>query len=103
MLPPLVRNLLRNLVSRPVTRLYPAERRAPIAGTRGALENEIEKCVFCGLCQKRCPAEALAVTRKPNSWTLQPYACILCGYCVEVCPRKCLFFRAEHRAPSARA
>jgi NADH-quinone oxidoreductase subunit I len=92
----LLRSIFVKLSARPDTRRYPFEQRPPIAGARGHLDIEIEKCIFCGACQKRCPANALAVSREPKSWTLKPCACIVCGYCVEVCPKKCLALREQH-------
>ncbi len=97
----LLSHIVHSLFRRPVTRAYPFVRREPCAGSRGHLEIEIEKCSFCGMCQKRCPSGALAVSRAPKSWTLDPYACIVCNYCVEVCPRKCLAMSPVHRPPSA--
>lgn len=93
-------NMFRNLLRKPATRRYPAEKRPPFEGARGRLDNRIADCVFCGACQKRCPADALTVSRDPKSWTLDPYRCIVCGYCVDVCPKKCLFMAPEHRAPA---
>ena len=95
----LLHNIGRNLLRTPATRRYPVERRAPPAGTRGHLDMEIGKCTFCTLCAKRCPASAIVVTRKPNTWTLDPYRCILCNYCVEVCPTHCIHMQPEHRPP----
>ena len=97
----LLKNIAENASRKPVTRLYPHTKRPTVPGQRGHLDNRIEECIFCGICQKRCPALALEVTRKPNSWTLDPFACIVCGYCVEACPKHCLYFHEEHRAPSA--
>ena len=91
-----VGNVFRNLTSKPATRPYPDQKRAPIAGNRGHLVIDPAVCSYCGLCAKRCPAGALAVTRKPNTWTLDPYRCIICGYCVEVCPKHCLKLNPEH-------
>lgn len=91
----LIGSIFTKLTSIPDTRKYPAEKRAPFAGTRGHIDIDIEKCNFCGACQKRCPANALDVKRAPQSWTINPYACIVCNYCVEICPRKCIVMR-EH-------
>jgi len=88
--------ILSNLLRGSVTRLYPFDRRPPIPGSRGKLRIDPATCVYCGICVKRCPANALAVARDPKSWTLDPYRCILCGYCVEACPKKCLHFDAQH-------
>jgi ech hydrogenase subunit F len=100
---PLLKNLMRTATKQPVTRRYPFETRAPFQGTRGMIDMDPNACTYCMLCAKRCPANALTVTRKPepNSWTLDPHKCILCNYCVEVCPKKCIVMHPFHRAPTA--
>jgi formate hydrogenlyase subunit 6/NADH:ubiquinone oxidoreductase subunit I len=95
--------IFRNLGSRPATRRYPFQKRDSFAGSRGRLEIDIASCIFCGMCAKRCPANALSVSRDPKSWTLDPYCCILCAYCVEVCPKKCLHMNPRHGVSDARA
>ena len=92
----LIGNIFTNLLRRPATRRYPAVRRPAPPLARGRLEIDIEKCIFCGLCQKRCPANALAVSRQPKSWTLDPYRCIVCAECVAACPKKCLEMNPEY-------
>lgn len=94
-------HVLRDLLKKPATRRYPAEKRSPPPGARGRLAIDLPACIYCGLCAKKCPAQALEVTRQPNpkSWTLDPYRCILCGYCVEICPPKCLRLEPEHFTP----
>ena len=49
-----------------------------------------EGCVFCGLCAKNCPEEAITVDRPNKSWTVDTDKCVLCGKCVSKCPKKCL-------------
>jgi formate hydrogenlyase subunit 6/NADH:ubiquinone oxidoreductase subunit I len=96
----LLKSIFTRLSHRPDTRRYPFTVREPMVGSRGHIDIEIDKCIFCGACQKRCPANALAVSRDPKSWTLNPYACIVCGYCVEVCPKKCIIMHAKHFTPA---
>lgn len=97
---PLLKNIFRNLGRKPATRLYPVERRAPPEGTRGHIEMDPDVCIYCGICQKRCPAGAIAVSREPKRWTLNPYACVICGYCVDVCPKKCIRMQPDHLPPA---
>ncbi|OHB56064.1 MAG: hypothetical protein A2Y07_03080 [Planctomycetes bacterium GWF2_50_10] len=92
-----VNNVWQNITSRPATRLYPFTPRTPIAGARGHLQIDADTCIYCGICQKRCPSNALAVTREPKTWTLDPYKCIVCSYCVEACPKKCLSMNPAHK------
>jgi ech hydrogenase subunit F len=87
---PMVPRALRNLVSRPATRLYPMAVRAPFAGARGAIEFDVETCVFCMLCARRCPAAAIECSREDRLWAIDQLTCIACGVCVEVCNKKSL-------------
>lgn len=97
----LLSNLVRNTFRRPVTRLYPRERRTPYAATRGRLEMNPDTCSYCSVCEKRCPTGAITVTRKPDkSWVLRPHQCILCGYCIEACPKDSLRMETDHRPPA---
>lgn len=98
----MLKNVLRNAFSKPVTRLYPFEVREPFDATRGQLVMDPKDCTYCGVCAKKCPTNAIIVLRKPGkSWTLQPHQCILCGYCIESCPKDCLSMDKHHRAPAA--
>lgn len=83
----MVKNVITNITHRPATRVTARE---PFADARGRLTIDIENCIFCGMCQRRCPAGALAVDRAAKDWQLDPFACIICGYCVDACPKKCL-------------
>jgi len=86
---------------KPYTRRHPFEVREPFPGARGSLDMDPDVCVYCGLCQKRCPTSAITVARKPNSWQFNPHRCVLCGHCVDVCPVKCIVMKPQYRPPSA--
>ncbi len=87
----LFKEIMANLVHGPATRKYPYVRRPDFPGTRGRLMIDESKCIFCGLCARKCPSDALEVTRKPDQmWKFDQYKCILCAACVEACPKKCL-------------
>ena len=45
------------------------------------------KCVYCTLCARNCPMEALTVDRKAKTWELNEDACIGCGTCASACPK----------------
>lgn len=63
-----------------------------------------DACVFCGLCAKACPADALKVDRKEKIWEVDDELCAKCGVCVEKCPKKCLSFgerKADEEEQSA--
>ncbi|MCC7519417.1 MAG: 4Fe-4S binding protein [Verrucomicrobiae bacterium] len=89
--------LTKSAARKPSTRLYPAEKRAPPKGARGRLVmKQIETCVFCGVCGKKCPTRAIAVKRTDKTWELDRLKCIVCGECVEICPKDCLAMEGEH-------
>ena len=48
------------------------------------------RCVFCTLCAKKCPADALTVDRAAKTWTLNEDKCIGCGTCAEACPKNAI-------------
>ena len=50
--------------------------------------NNLDLCVFCTLCAKKCPQEAITVDRPNKTWTLDREKCISCGLCAENCPKK---------------
>ena len=52
-----------------------------------------DECIYCGLCMRNCPENALSVDRKEKCWTLDAGKCVQCGLCIEKCPKKCLSFK----------
>ena len=81
---------LGSLAKEPVTVAYPAQEQQAPARLRGHVVNDMNVCICCGMCAKRCPAAALVVDRKAGTWSIDPYACVSCGECVSACPKKCL-------------
>jgi|SRR5690348_16623246 len=90
---------LRWAVSKPVTTRYPFEPRQVIAGSRGLLGFIKEKCVYCGVCARKCPTGALVVNRNHKRWGIDRLKCISCGYCVEICPKDALSLTTAHGIP----
>ncbi len=88
--PGLSKTLIRSLVGKPATEMYPQRKKTYTDATRGRVNNEIERCIFCRLCEKNCPTKALAVSKEKNEWEIDSLKCCLCRRCVEVCPVKCL-------------
>ena len=88
--PGISKTLMRSLVGKPATLKYPQQKRTYTPATRGKVENEIERCIFCRLCEKNCPTKALAVSKERNEWEIDSLKCCQCRRCVEVCPVKCL-------------
>ena len=58
--------------------------------TRGKVEIDINKCIFCGMCARRCPTDAIVVTKDCKEWQIDRLKCCTCNLCVEICPVKCL-------------
>ncbi|MEZ0536913.1 4Fe-4S dicluster domain-containing protein [Caldicellulosiruptoraceae bacterium PP1] len=95
----MVKNVLKNLTSKPATRLYPFEKRAFFKNTRGSIDIEIDKCIFCGICQRKCPSNAIVVNKADKTWTLNQYKCVICNVCVESCPKKCILSNEQFNTP----
>lgn len=98
----MVKISIRNLFSKPATRPYPFAPRTYFENTRGQVTIAIEKCIFCGICQRKCPTDAIAVEKAEKKWTIDRFACIACGNCIDNCPKDCLANKNQYTAPSAR-
>lgn len=72
------------MVKQPVTVCYPQEGLTAPERLRGHIVNDMDVCICCGMCARRCPAGALAVDRKGGTWSIDPYACVVCGECIEL-------------------
>lgn len=84
------KTVLGSMVSKPATRMYPFEVREAFPGTRGSIAIEIEKCIYCTLCARKCPTSAIVVNKAARSWEIDRLRCISCRACVEACPKDCL-------------
>ncbi len=93
--------VLKNLVSKPATKNYPAEPKEYPERTRGHVEIDIQNCIMCGLCQKNCPPNAISVDRAKQTWTIERFDCVQCGYCADNCPKKCLKLVPGYPEPGA--
>ena len=91
--------ILKSLFSKPATYNYPAVPREWQERTRGQIGIETEKCILCGICQKKCPANAIKVNRAKAEWTLEKMSCVQCNHCVDVCPKKCLIMDPKYTEP----
>ena len=93
--------VLKNLLTKYATRLYPFTKKETFKDVKGELKIEMEKCILCGVCQLRCPSQCIAVSKPEKTWQVDPFACVYCGICVDACPVKCLFQERLYRAPLA--
>lgn len=50
-------------------------------------------CVYCGICAKQCPEQAITVDRANKTWTVDESKCVQCGICTTKCPKKVLSFQ----------
>lgn len=85
----------------------PAKKSAKPASDGAAVSGDgdltcADSCVFCGLCAKACPADAIEVDRKAKSWKVDTDSCVKCGVCIEKCPKDSLSFGGT-AAPAAPA
>lgn len=92
---------LRNLFSKPVTENYPAVPRTYPERTRGHVVIDIDNCIFCGMCSRKCPTGAITVIRAEKKWSIQRMSCIQCRSCVDNCPKKCLSMGQTYTTPAS--
>ena len=88
-----------NLFSKPATRLYPAVPMEEKPGARGHIQIDVESCIFCGICSRRCPTACIKVNRTDKAWEIERFGCLACGLCVEACPKKCLTMKEHYTSP----
>lgn len=92
--------IVRSLFGKPSTLMYPVVPRKYQEITKGHIENDIDTCIFCGICQKKCPADAITVDKPNKTWTIQRMQCVQCGCCVDLCPKHCLSNINTYTAPN---
>ena len=90
--------LLKNLVSKPITKNYPEEPAVYPERTRGRIVIDIDQCISCGLCVRNCPPRCITVDKNEGTWTINRFDCIACGYCASKCPKKVITMK-EATAP----
>jgi ech hydrogenase subunit F len=94
------KTLMVSMFKKPVTVAYPNKPIEYSKVARGHIEIDIESCIFCGMCSRKCPTTAIEVDRNERTWEINRFCCIQCGCCVEVCPKKCLAMGAA-QTPAA--
>ena len=65
----------------------PTESAAPAPRDDGKPVQDPNKCIYCTLCARNCPAGALTVDRKAKTWVLDEDLCVACGTCQGACPK----------------
>ena len=87
---------LKNLFKKPATRL---EAREFFNATRGHVVFDMDTCVFCSLCARKCPAGAITVDRAEKTWAILRASCVQCSACVDACNKGSLHMAPEYTPP----
>ena len=96
----MTKTLFKSIAHGPYTVLYPIKKKDSFDRTRGKVAIEISECIYCSMCQRRCPTGAIKVDKANQSWSIERLQCIQCSYCTEVCPKKCLHMDNQYTTPS---
>jgi formate hydrogenlyase subunit 6/NADH:ubiquinone oxidoreductase subunit I len=87
--PVILNQAIHNLIKKPATEKYPAEKAKVAEGFRGEPALNYDLCIGCGLCSKECPSQAIVMVeadgKKHPEFLLD--RCIFCYHCAEVCPK----------------
>ncbi len=85
-------DISRSLFKRPVTELYPFERRPAPERLRGQLAFDPAKCTGCKICVRDCPAKAIdiVVVDKATKRFVMKFHTDRCTYCAQ-CVVSCNF------------
>jgi formate hydrogenlyase subunit 6/NADH:ubiquinone oxidoreductase subunit I len=95
----ITKTIFQRLGKGPSTIRYPKEPAKRFEGSRGQVEIKIEDCIYCGLCSRHCPSDAISVDKPSRMWTIDRFRCISCNSCVETCPKTCLHLNNVYHEP----
>ena len=96
------------------TLLYPMEKFVMPPRYRGVhklmrlLESGSERCIGCGLCEKICVANCIAMEtslgadgrKKVDNYSINLGRCVYCGLCTDVCPEIAIVHGCEYELAS---
>ena len=108
--------VLRNMLKRGNlhTLRYPMEKFVMPPRYRGVhklmrlLESGSERCIGCGLCEKICVANCIAMEtslgsdsrKKVDNYSINLGRCVYCGLCADVCPEIAIVHGCEYELAS---
>jgi ech hydrogenase subunit F len=93
-------SVFKALFSRPDTVKYPAGASTVPEGNRGKVVWDMQKCIWCRLCEKNCPTKAISTDKVAKTQSIARLRCIQCRTCVDICPTNTISMLSEHAKPS---
>jgi len=99
----MTKTVAKNLLSGPATLVYPKKKRSFTPITRGRVEVDIDKCIFCGMCSRRCPTYAIKVAKNCIELQIDRLIRCTCKFCVEIYPKKYLSMENQYSPPQSEA
>ncbi len=108
----LLKEVLKNILSKPATIQYPYEETIVEPDYRGRHYADLMKCIGCSLCAIECPADAIKMEKVPDEYKVNPankrriypvinyMKCVFCYRCITVCPTNAYISSNEYRLAS---
>ncbi|MDP2899399.1 MAG: 4Fe-4S binding protein [Candidatus Bathyarchaeota archaeon] len=98
-MPEMVKEVLKNLFSKPATVNYPFEKPEPLPTTRGTLTWDMNRCDECQDCERVCPPMAIKVFPEEKKVEYSPFKCIYCLLCIDNCMQQAITHATIMAAP----